>query len=181
VKVADDGSTSFHPEGMKPAGWDANLAEIRATTPASKLGMALTSLVYKLGGVALRKSGGVYWLPRDAMPTWRSMARAVVRASGGRNVVYVIKHRMDEGAMRAVRDAVVEDVGREVEGIYEQVVSGGLGEKALRKRVERAACLAKQVENYERYIHSSLDSLRGSLAKLETALVSGRFQAVGSA
>lgn len=181
VRVTDAGETCFTPASARPDGWDANLREIRATTPASKLGMSLTSLLYHLGGVALRKTGGVYWLPREAMPVWRSMARAVVRAGNGKNVVYVIKHRMDEAAMRAVRDAVVEDVGAEVEAIYKEVVLGELGRKALEKRVARAANLAKMVENYERYINASLDSLRESLDKLQTALVSGKFQSMATA
>lgn len=175
VKLEADGKAVFNPESLKPVGWDETFASLRGSVPPGKMGQSLTALVYHLGGIALRQSGGVYWLPSTSMSGWRSMARALSRASGGNSVIYVIKHKMDEASMRAVRDAVVEDVGGEVERIHKEVMNGELGKKALELRTARAKVLCMQVENYEKYVSCSLTSLRDSLNKLQTALVSSKF------
>lgn len=176
VRVEDSGELAFSPASSRPAGWDAEFGRLAALAPAESVGRALTRLVRHLGGVALRRTGGVYWLPADSMPRWRAAARALHRSSAGRSVIYTVKHRMDEGAARALKDAVTEEIGAEAERLYEEVTSCDLSPKALEARMERAREMAARVEAFEGHTRSTLDALRESLERLQTALVSGRFQ-----
>jgi hypothetical protein len=88
-----------------------------------QLSGALVKIVDALGGTRLRPSGAVYWVPGNRIHEWSQIAQSVERATEGRaSSVYVLRHRLDADAVRAVRDAVVLEVQTEAKRICEDGV-----------------------------------------------------------
>src|SRR5918995_6882266 len=122
--------------------WDGRAVRIEAAyrahagrVSAAQLSAALVRVVESLGGTRLRPSGAVYWVPGPRLDDWAAVAAAAERAADGRpGAVYVLRHRLDADAVRAVRDAVVNEVQAEAARIREEVVAGDLGGKALDTR-----------------------------------------------
>src|SRR5215213_8367336 len=103
--------------------------------PAAQLSAALVKVVEALGGTRLRPGGAVYWVPGPRLDEWAEAGHAAERAAEGRpSAVYVLRHKLDADAVRAVRDAVVTEVQAEAHRICEEVVGGDLGGRALETR-----------------------------------------------
>src|SRR5262245_41265475 len=89
---------------------------------ATQVSACLVSVVESLGGARLRPSGGIYWLPGHRVDEFRRAALAVEEAGQGKpSAVYLLRHRMDADAVRAVRDAIVGEVQTEVKRIHDEV------------------------------------------------------------
>jgi hypothetical protein len=100
--------------------------------PAAQLSAALVRVVDALGGTRLRPGGAVYWVPGPRLDEWAAAGRAAEAASGGRpGAVYVLRHRLDADAVRAVRDALVGEVQAEAARICDEVAAGDLRQKVL--------------------------------------------------
>ena len=82
--------------------------------PGHQLSAALVKVVEHLGGTRLRPGGAIYWVPGPRVEDWARIAEAAERAAEDRpSAVYVLRHRLDADAVRAVRDAVVAEVQAE--------------------------------------------------------------------
>src|SRR5262249_51436552 len=118
-------------------------------TPA-QVSAGLVNLLGHLGGTRLRPTGAIYWLADDKLPVWQGAAAAVETSGVGRpNAVYLIRHEMDAGAVRAVRDAIVQDVSSRAARLQEEVLKGELGERALLAREREAQELRDKIKLYE--------------------------------
>jgi hypothetical protein len=127
---------------------------------AAQVSTALVSLVEHLGGTRLRPGGAVYWIPGYTVDAFQRAARAVEAAAEGRpGAVYLLRHRMDADAVRAVRDAVVAEVQVEARRIRDEVQSGELGERALENRRGQAGELRRKVLLYEQVLETGLTAL----------------------
>jgi hypothetical protein len=133
-------------------------------TPA-QVTRCLVGIVEELGGTRLRPSGGIYWLPSHHLPRWQEAAEAVRAAGAGENSLYVITHRMDAEAVRAVRDAIVAEVTAEAEKMHQEILSGGLGERALLHRQAEARRLRDKVRDYEEILGLALNHLHEAVGK----------------
>jgi hypothetical protein len=123
-----------------------------------------------LGGTRLRPSGAVYWLPAPRLDRWADVAHAVEMASEGRpSAVYVLRHRLDADAVRAVRDAVVAEVQGEALRIRDEVLAGDLGGRALETRKRNAADLRDKVLLYEDLLDVGLKGLHVALDEADQA------------
>ena len=126
--------------------------------------------VEALGGTRLRPTGAVYWVPGPKLDDWSSIARAVEAASDGRpSAVYVLRHRMDADAVRAVRDAIVAEVQGEAGRILDEVNAGDLGGKALEARRKQAKDLSDKVALYEHLLSVGLDDLHRAVDAADQA------------
>ena len=88
---------------------------------AASVGSALVKLVEWCDGVALRPSGGVYWVRDDRLPEWEEIANVFERASAQKdaegkdqppNAVYVMRVVADEQMVRAVGVVVLPNPWR---------------------------------------------------------------------
>lgn len=131
----------------------------------------LTSLIESFHGQALRKKGGLYWLPMKALADWRRIAEVVeaVPSFGGKTAVYLINHSLGSDEVRAVRDAIVREVDEESARIHQEVMSGDLGDRALETRLAQAEDLRKKITLYEELLHVGLGDLRETLEQAEEA------------
>ncbi|HEX3146892.1 MAG TPA: hypothetical protein VHR66_02250 [Gemmataceae bacterium] len=157
--------------------WDARATRIDdayqtqlGRVPATQLSAALVRVVESLGGTRLRPSGAVYWIPGPRLDDWVNVVRAIERAADGRpSSVYVLRHRMDRDAVRAIRDAVVAEVQSEATRICSDVVAGDLGTRDLEARKKQAADLRAKVLLYEELLAVGLQGLHTAVDEADQA------------
>jgi hypothetical protein len=139
--------------------------------PAAQLSAALVRVVEALGGTRLRPGGAVYWVPSPRLADWAGVARAVeAAADGGRPAaVYLLRHRLDADAVRAVRDAVVAEVRAAAEQVRAEVATGELGGRALTARQQQAAELRAKVLLYEDLLAVGLADLHAAVDAADQA------------
>ena len=138
--------------------------------PAAQVSAALVKAVEALGGIRLRPGGAVYWVPGPRLDAFAEAARAVERAADGRSsAVYLLRHRLDRDAVRAVRDAVVQEVQAEAEQICSEVSTGDLGTRALESRKKQAIDLRSKVLLYEDLLSVGLQGLHTAVDAADQA------------
>ena len=138
--------------------------------PAAQLSASLVKVVEALGGTRLRPGGAVYWVPGPRLDEWAAAGHAAEQAAEGRpSAVYVLRHRLDADAVRAVRDAVVTEVRTEAERICEEVTAGDLGGRALETRKKQAADLRQKVLLYEDLLSLGLAGLHQAVDRADQA------------
>lgn len=141
-----------------------------ARVPATQLSAALVKVVDSLGGTRLRPSGAVYWVPGHKLADFADVATAVEAAADGRpSAVYLLRHRLDADAVRAVRDAVVAEVTADATRIRDEVTTGDLGGRALETRKKQAAELRAKVLLYEDVLSVGLAGLHRAVDAADQA------------
>lgn len=188
VRVEGGGGYSFEGSDIR----DAFLAE-RAKLPGIAVSKALVKIVVEaFGGVPLRDSGGVYWLPSSASERFARLAFAVEAAGILRdgkapaaalgalghtpkinpNKVYSVFTPADENTCRAVVDALTAEVSVEVARTGEEVTATGdaaLGNRALMTRQSACVDLADKVARYEKIFGVALGDLVSSITTVKAA------------
>jgi hypothetical protein len=148
---------------------------------AAQVSNSLVRLVETLGGTRLRPSGAVYWVPGHRLDDLARAARAVEEAADRRpNAVYVLRHRLDADAVRAVRDAVVAEVYAEAGRIKEEVLNHELGTRALETRQKQAAELREKVSLYEDLLSVGLKGLHRAVDEADQAAATAALMLSGS-
>jgi hypothetical protein len=138
--------------------------------PAGQLSGALVKVVESFGGTRLRPGGAIYWVPGTRLDEWAQVAHAAEQASGGRpSAVYMLRHRLDADAVRAVKDAVVQEVQVEASRICDEVTTGELGGRALETRKRQAADLRAKVLLYEDLLNLGLAGLHRAIDQADQA------------
>ncbi|WP_020475826.1 hypothetical protein [Zavarzinella formosa] len=138
--------------------------------PAAQMSAAMVRIVESLGGTRLRPGGAVYWVPGPKLDDWTQAAEAVEKSSEGRpSAVYVLRHKLDADAVRAVRDAVITEVRAEASRIQTEVSSGELGGRALETRKRQAAELRRKVNLYEDILSIALSGLHQAVDEADQA------------
>lgn len=135
--------------------------EAKTVLSSASIGKSLIGVVGHLGGVSLRDSGGVYWLPAEALDTWRQVAAAVEGAAidGKASAVYCVRTQMDDDTLRAVRDALTTEVLQKASDIQAEIETG-LGHDAMVNRREQAMRLLERVGDYEEILGTGLEMLK---------------------
>ena len=138
--------------------------------PATQMSNVLVRLVEHIGGVRLRPSGAVYWIPGPRLDEWQRIALATeVSAVHRPSAVYLLRHQLDASAIRAVREAVLNDVQAETQRICDEITSGQLGSRALETRQRQAGELRHKVLLYEDILNVTLDNLHAAVERTEQA------------
>lgn len=138
----------------------------------------LITRVLMLGGTTLREAGGLYWLHNDQLAQWQELTRVVENSSTrDKCACYLLRHNMDEEAVRAVRDAIENESLAESQKLWDEVSSGQLGERALRHRQEKAELLAQKVERFETMLSVSLSGCRSAAENARNAAAAAALMA----
>jgi hypothetical protein len=170
ARVGEDGEPSFTPDDERAARVRGAYGRQRGLLRAARVSGALVGVLESLGGTRLRPGGSVYWLPPHRLGEWQQAARAVEAAGVGRqNAVYVLRHRMDADAVRAVRDAVVAEVQAEATRIHDEVMTGELGGRGLQTRRARAEELRQKINLYEHLLDVGLEALHVAVDRADQA------------
>lgn len=121
-------------------------------------------LLARVDAVALRPTGGFYFVPREGVATWRALIGVIKACSN--HAFYEVPAMHTEEAIDAILAAVTAEARSEADGMWEELASGKLGERALEARAERAARCREKVERYERLLGIGIGGLCEQLTKL---------------
>jgi hypothetical protein len=125
------------------------------------IGSWITDQAVRLHGVALRPTGGVWFVPRDSAEEWRRIAAALRAASA--HVIYEIPALPTKGAVEAILDAVSREAADEAQKIEEELAGGELGVRAMETRTACAEAMERKLAKYEELLGRSLSDLTGRL------------------
>jgi hypothetical protein len=140
--------------------------ELRQLAPAD-LGAWYCKVIDRLGAVALRESGGFYFLPQDVAPKWEAVQRAV--AASSRHVISAIPALRSAEAVDAILTAIAADTEAACTKIATEI-QGDLGRRALESRERETAELLARVERYEHLLGRKLDALRDATRSTRAAV-----------
>lgn len=170
ARVAAGGSLEFDPEDGRAPAVRAAFERRRGLLRAARVSAALVGVLEGLGGTRLRPGGSVYWVPPHRIDDWLPAAQAAEAAGLGRgSATYVLRHRLDADAVRAVRDVLVAEVEAEAARIEAEVLAGDLGAKALTTRRARAEELRGKILLYEDLLDVGLGALRAAVDRADRA------------
>lgn len=143
---------------------------------ANAVTQCLIAVIAHYHGTHLGGRGNIYWLSNDRLREWQEVARVVESCphQGKGNAVYCIPHELGVEAVRAVKDAITQEVTQESSRLHEEIISGELGERALENRQLQADLLRDKIALYEEILQVGLGSLREGLDKAEQAAVAAR-------
>jgi hypothetical protein len=139
----------------------------KATLGGNAVGRSLVELMGHLKGTALREAGGVYWIPDEGVTVWERVIDAFQEA--GKNKVYVMRTVMDAQTVRAVNDAIVDEVLKASTALADEIKSGALGEQAIENRLCRAKALHARVAEYEAILGQTMTHLHSVIGVAELA------------
>lgn len=166
-----------HPEAPAlRARFERALGEVTA----ADVGGWLSGLVYANDAVALRDSGGVYFVPRHRMMAWRGAARAL--AASGASRVLMIPALPNDEVVAAVVDAVTSEAEAECARLEEEVMRDGedaLGKRALASRLERTDAAKEKLARYEALLGTKLDVVRERLLRARGAVAAALLSSGG--
>lgn len=153
-------------EGEGAAQIAAAYVEAKKWLSAGDIGSWLARKVEALGGVALRPSGGFYFIPKDRVESWSRIARAIAAASSSR--VHGIPSMRSSEAVDAILSAVAEDTRAACEKIASEVPTAGL--RALENRKEEVDALLQRVKQYEELLNVRLDDIKTAVDDTRNAV-----------
>lgn len=133
---------------------------------------AMVHLVGHLKGTTLRPSGGVYSIFDTQLMTWKRIASVFERAAAiGECKVYVIRHKLDPDSIKAIHDALAEEIKAEMgdtENFLAPDTDGKTpGERALKNRGEQILAMKQKVEMYANILGLSNNDLLTQLEELK--------------
>ncbi len=130
----------------------------------------LSSLMEDVRAVALRDTGGIYFVPRFSSSRWERMLCAVRSAS--KHVVSCVPALKTEEAQTAFLDALSQEAERHVEAMQRELGDNSLGKRALESRITRTEDVEAKLSAYEGLLGGKLDTLRDRINSLRAQLTS---------
>lgn len=141
----------------------------------SDIGTWLCDKLVRLGGIALRDSGGVYFLPKQSTPTWDRLRAGLTACSKHR--VHTIPAMRSEDAIDAILSAVVADTQAACAKIASDIADGDLGDRGLKNREKLTAELVERLAMYENLLGKRLDGLRAAIDETNMAIATAKLAA----
>lgn len=129
------------------------------------VGSWLAILMRKLGGVRLRDTGGIYFIPRDTLPRWHAIASAV-RGAGSHHRLSEVPALRSEEAVDAILGSLRDEAEAEAKALETDLMDGLLGERALDTRIEQVDAIRKKVDGYGRLLGRNMVDLQEQLESL---------------
>lgn len=126
------------------------------------------SLCRSQDAVALRDTGGFYFIPAHNVPTWDRMVKAI--REGSDHGVGMIQAMTTDDAVATILDSLTSEAETVADELFRGVVDGELGQRALLNRGDRCSALVAKVKQYEALLGVSLKTLRERLGGLQTSL-----------
>ncbi len=132
-------------------------------------------LVGRVKAVKLRDTGGIYFIPRGEMATFRGWMGALGEISD--HQIFEVPALRSEEAVEAILDAVTREADQEIGTIEEDLDCEDLGKRALRTRERRCDGIRAKLKTYEQLLGRSMDAMQARLGGLEASIVEAVFLA----
>jgi hypothetical protein len=154
-----------HPEASElRAAYARHLREVSQ----ADVGGWLCRMIAKVEAVALRDTGGVYFVPRHGLDTWNKMTAAINAASA--HVVFGIPAMKADETVAAVVDAVTNEAEKECLLLEAEVMREQVGERALLTRMERVNQAEAKLARYEVILGKRLENVAERLNQARAAV-----------
>jgi hypothetical protein len=137
----------------------------------------LIGQAYRLGAVALRESGGIYYVPPSRWPEWAGLTAALEAAHPKHSCYSMPTYKLNASGARAILDSLTAEVEVEADKISRDILSGDLGVRALDTRGDKGRALLTKVEEYEGLVGERLEKLRDVVAKLQVDVAAAKLAA----
>ena len=142
----------------------------------------LCKIMDRIQAVSLRDTGGVYFVPADALAKWELIV-GCLRAASAHTVLSVPAMRTEQ-AVEAALDAIANESLVAIQALEKTLEEHNspesdtkLGARALAGRVAAAEKVAKKIAQYESLLGASLPSLTERLTELSANLVMAQMAA----
>ena len=159
-------------EGRIRAGFERHLHEVAH----GDVSAWLSRTVGKLGAVALRDSGGVYFIPRTAVQEWQSV-KAAMKHAGLAHDVFTIPALRSEDAVAAITEALESETAQALTELEKVLEEDSPTAARLAGRAERCTKLLHKVEQYEKLLEAKQDSMRSRITDLQADLIAAKLLA----
>lgn len=178
VRLNDDDALVIEPEGSA----DAPLVMAAYTRHLNTLSLGdvgawLATRAYTLKAIALRDTGGIYFIPRPSVDTWTEMYHALQDASAC--VVHAIPALQTGEAVAAVLDAVAIETKKAANEMEEEIKK--LKSRGLQARMERCEAVEAKVEFYEDLLGAKAAELHERLKDLKASIAGAILHGSGDA
>ncbi len=117
--------------------------------------------------IAMRDTGGFYFIPREYLPRWEAYVRCVRLAT--QHQVFQIPCLKTDEAVAAILDAVKTKLETEAAALETDL--SDLGAKAAATRVSKAEAILKTAQEYERLLGVSLSAFTTRIETIQANLV----------
>lgn len=142
--------------------------------PVGMISSALQRLVMHLGGISLRKAGGAYFLPSDAMDTFNKVADQVENTGGKLRINTVcFPLKPTERSYRWVLESLDKEVNESLAEIEEELKGlGGSKQRSNGKetRLDHATAIDQKISSYESLLNVTLTHLHDAVNKVKCAV-----------
>lgn len=132
----------------------------------------------ELKAVTLRDTGGVYFIPRDYVDTYRQMVSAIGEAS--EHQLFEVPALKTDEAVEAILDAVLREADQECTAMETELDTGDLKKRALKARAGKCDDLRVKVEAYEKLLGKSLPKVQQRIEDLKASVVAAELTVQGS-
>jgi len=170
------GEVEFDPAGhaLEPAIREA-FAQHSGQLSQGDISTWLVERVFAEQAVSLRDTGGIYFVPREHLESWRTVVR-VLRSASSHALFEVPALRTDE-AVDAILDAVSNEAKDDIQNLEKALEGDELGARALSNRSDKAGRMLEKLKSYESLLGRSLDVFRERLESLQTELATAALAA----
>lgn len=129
----------------------------------------LIKLANANAAVTLRDTGGIYFVPRPAVPFWRSVSAVLESVSAHK--VFKIPAMTNSEAVEAITEAVAAEAEKAVATMTAELTGETqLGAKALKTRAAECTALLAKVAQYERLLDVQLPKVVATIAGLQASV-----------
>lgn len=142
----------------------------RQTLAATDVSMWLSgTLIGKMEAIKLRDTGGVYFVPRQHLDTFRAWAGLLRGISD--HVVYEVPALQSDEAVEAILAALMAEADHEIGAMETELDTEDLGKRALKTREAKCGALRIKLATYAELLGVSMEQTSDRLEHVQAALV----------
>lgn len=145
----------------------ANYKRFRGELDQSDISAWLVDLTSRSNAVSLRDTGGIYFVPRDSVESWRKVVAALRAVSA--HQIFTIPAMKNSEAIEAISDAVAIEAEAIAVAMERELAATGddaLGERALATRALQCQNTIAKIAAYEGLLDVQLLKVRERIERL---------------
>ena len=146
----------------------ASFASERTLIHAVDISGWLVRRMTQFTAVALRPSGGIYFLPQPSVYGYHRISQALAQVTAHK--LYEVPALRSEEAVQAILDALRIEAQDELTAITTAMQAGTLGKRAIENRQEACNALLGKVRTYEALLGVALAEIPAAIQQLEASL-----------
>lgn len=140
----------------------SHFLDLTTLVPVPQVTRTLVSIIQGLGGVTLKPSGGVYFLPDAHWKRWTDFTNDLT-GTGSKSTYNGYRVVMDQSTIKGICEALQAEVDKESTDISTTLSDEETGLRAAATARKRAERLRDKIISYEKGFGLALDSMKARL------------------